>query len=333
MSVLPLFLALALAAEPPPAGLKPSFLFGLSTATGPVHSIWASLAYDRALDEIFATQGGVVGIFNKMGMEIHDFGGDGSLGTVIAVAVLEDGDVIVVSSLEGQRVVTRCDYRGEILGRFELKGLPAEIEKTFQPDLLAYQGGKLYFGESSRMSVVVTDTTGQLLVHHDLRKLLQLDEKQLESAWMRGLGVDPVGRILVTLPLLFKVAILSPDKTFKLFGSRGSTPGRFNIIGKMVSDEKGFYYLTDTLRSVVMVFDPDLKFIGEFGYRGDEPSNLIAPLDIAAGNGKVFVAQAGNRGVSVFRVELPPPEPAAPPAAPPPPTSAPATLPSTAAPR
>jgi hypothetical protein len=176
------------------------------------------------------------------------------------------------------------------------------------------------------MRVVVAEATGQVLDSYDLAKVLKLDEKQLESAWIRGLGVDRDGRLLVTFPLLFRVAIISPDKTFKLIGSRGSSPGKFNIIGKMVSDERGYYYLTDTLRCVVMVFDPEFKFLGEFGYRGDEPGNLIAPLDIAVGNDKVFVAQAGNRGVSVFKVTLPEPPP-------PPPTSAPATPPPTAAPR
>jgi hypothetical protein len=324
VNALSLLLALAIAAEPPPPGLESSYLYGLSTSTGAVRSTWASLSYDPAMDEVFASQGVVVAIFNKMGMQVHDFGGDGSLGIVIATAVMEDGDVVVISAQEGQRVITRCDYRGEILGRFELSGLPEEIQATFRPDLIAYRAGKLYLGESSRMNVVVADTTGKVLAHHDLKKLLQLDEQQVQSSWVRGMSVDRDGRLLVTLPLLFKVAIISPDRTFKLFGSRGSTPGRFNIIGKMVSDERGFYYLTDTLRCVVMVFDPDLKFLGEFGYRGDEPSNLISPLDIAVGNGKVIVAQAGNRGVSVFKVTLPPP---------PPPTSAPATPPPTAAPR
>jgi hypothetical protein len=322
VSALSLLLALAVAAEPPPPGMKPSYLYGLSTSTGAVKSTWASVAYDRTMDEVFASQGVVVGIFNKMGMMVHDFGGDGSLGIVIATAVLEDGDILVVSAQEGQRVLTRCDYRGEVLGRVELTGLPEELQGKFQPDLLDYRAGKVYLGESSRMNVVVADTTGKFLAHYDLRKLLQLDEQQLQSTWMRGLSVDREGRILATLPLLFRVAIVSPDRTFKLFGTRGSTPGRFNIIGKMVSDEKGYLYLTDTLRCVVMVFDPDLKFLGEFGYRGDAPENLIAPLEIAAGNGKVFVAQAGNRGVSVFQVELPEA-----------PTSAPANPPATAAPR
>ncbi len=61
--------------------------------------------------------------------------------------------------------------------------------------------------------------------------------------------------------------------------------------------------MSDRLRSVVLVFDRDLRFQTEFGYRGDQPSNLIVPDDLAIdSSGNVYVGQAANRGVSVFKV-------------------------------
>jgi hypothetical protein len=63
-------------------------------------------------------------------------------------------------------------------------------------------------------------------------------------------------------------------------------------------------FVLDRLRSVVIVFDPSLKFVVEFGYRGDGPTNLIAPYDLAVGNGKVFVSQARDRGVKVFQYDF-----------------------------
>jgi hypothetical protein len=54
---------------------------------------------------------------------------------------------------------------------------------------------------------------------------------------------------------------------------------------------------------VVLVFDQELNFQLEFGYRGDQPSNLIVPDDLAVdSSGNVYVGQAANRGVSVFKV-------------------------------
>jgi hypothetical protein len=325
VNALPIILALALAADPPPPAIRPVWLYNLSDFTGPVRSQWASLSFDRSREETFVTHAGVVGIYNKMGMEVFEFGGDGSLGFVMASAVLDDGDQVVLSSVEGRREMFLCDYRGEPVGRFELSGLPPALQKKFEPDLITARDGKIYLASSGLLDVVVADPSGKVLAHHNLAKLLKLDERGADTASFRGMGVDREGRILLTMPLMFKVAIVSPNGTVRTFGQRGSVPGKFNIIGKMDSDERGYYFLTDILRSVVMVFDPNIEFLGEFGYRGEDPDNLISPVDIVAANGKVYVAQAGNRGVSVFRVEITPPAP--------PPTSAPATPPSTAAPR
>ena len=61
--------------------------------------------------------------------------------------------------------------------------------------------------------------------------------------------------------------------------------------------------MADRLRSVVLVFDRDLRFQTEFGYRGDRPANLFVPDDLAVDRrGNIYVAQAANRGVSVYRV-------------------------------
>ncbi len=114
---------------------------------------------------------------------------------------------------------------------------------------------------------------------------------------------------------MFAAGIVTPAGEVRLFGSRGSRPGRFNNVGGIDADERGNLFVTDRLRSVVSVWNRELRHLGDFGYRGDSTSNLITPYEIAVGNGNVFVAQAGKRGVRVFRVQLvepAPPPPAAP---------------------
>jgi hypothetical protein len=52
---------------------------------------------------------------------------------------------------------------------------------------------------------------------------------------------------------------------------------------------------------VVMIFDRGFNFLGEFGYRGARPENLIVPDDVVVDKkDRVYVAQARRRGVSVF---------------------------------
>lgn len=298
----PLALALAATATAtaaPAASLRSSLLFGLSTWTGHAESTWASLTYDRRHDEVFVVHMGTVDVFNHAGMRTHSFGGDGDF-TMVSVAALEGGDLVVVGSYDDhRRAILRCDFRGEPVRPFEITGLPPGSAKL-APDTVVHHQGRLYFADRPAMRVVVTEDSGAFVRGYDLAALLELDAKSREGG-MSGFGVAEDGSLLLTLPASFAAFVVSPSGVVRGFGTRGSTPGKFNIVGGITTDEHGNLFLTDRLRSVVMAFDRDLAFRGEFGYRGDEEDNLVAPFDIAAGNGKVIVSQAGNRGVSVFK--------------------------------
>jgi len=120
---------------------------------------------------------------------------------------------------------------------------------------------------------------------------------------MFGFDVDPEENLLFTVPLLFSAFRMSSNGKLEQVGNSGSSPGGFGIVAGIASDEHGFYYVTDRLRCVVMIFDQDFNFITEFGHRGYRPANLIVPDDVAVDRrGNIYVSQAGNRGVSVFKI-------------------------------
>jgi len=54
----------------------------------------------------------------------------------------------------------------------------------------------------------------------------------------------------------------------------------------------------------VLIFDSEFNFLTEFGLRGFRPGSLVVPDDVVVDdvNGFIYVAQAANRGVSVFRL-------------------------------
>jgi hypothetical protein len=294
--------ALALTASPAELPPEPDFLFDLASTTGSTESNWASLAYDREHDELFTIHGGLVRIYNGAGMETFKFGGDGDLGLVQRVALLEGGDLLVLAVSERGQAPIRCDYRGEVLGPFEVKGLPEGFGR-FVPDLIQGQGGKVYLVEMGPMRVVVTDGQGKVEQTHDLAALLRAKEPGIKTG-MNGFWADAKGNIFFTLPYAFTAFALSPSGELRQFGTRGSSPGKFNIVGAIATDERGNVFVLDRLRSVVMIFNPKLEFILEFGYRGDGPSNLIAPFELGVGNNRVFVSQARNRGVKAFQYDL-----------------------------
>ncbi len=76
-----------------------SYLYTLSDFYGPLPYNWARLAVDYENDEIYVVDRRErdVTVFNAMGMEVYRFGGDGSLGGVVDVAVKKDGKILVLS--------------------------------------------------------------------------------------------------------------------------------------------------------------------------------------------------------------------------------------------
>jgi hypothetical protein len=115
--------------------------------------------------------------------------------------------------------------------------------------------------------------------------------------------VTPKGEILFTVPSLFKAYSLAPDGRFRGFGQRGNGPGRFNVVAGIARDEAGRYYVSDMLKCAVLVFDEEMRFLTEFGYRGARPENMVAPVDVLALDGLVYVSQYAQRGVNVFEVK------------------------------
>ncbi len=127
-----------------------------------------------------------------------------------------------------------------------------------------------------------------------------------------AITADDQGNMFFTVPVQFSAFRLSPRGELTAFRKSGSAKGKFGVVAGIATDDMGYIYVSDRLRSVVLVFDRDLRFQTEFGYRGNQPSNLIVPDDLAVdSSGNVYVGQAANRGVSVFKVvhqEISPPQ-------------------------
>jgi hypothetical protein len=290
-----------LAAGPASAGgFGLEYLHNLATPTGDIRSSGLRLSWDPAANELFAIGYGAVGVFNASGMEIYRFGDDAELGNVVGLAALENGDLLVLAYRDGKAFLVLCDYRGEPLEEVKLSGLPPGFE-SFRPGAIAYVNGKIYLSDPAAMKVLLADAHGAYVASYDIAALLDLDQKR-DQTGLSGFGVDKDGNILVTVAPEFKAAVVSLKGDVRFWGKAGGGPGRFNVIAGISADDAGRYYVVDSLKCAVIVFDKDLKFIGEYGYRGYGPGRLIAPNSVAVGNDRVFVAQNGKRGVTVYRI-------------------------------
>jgi DNA-binding beta-propeller fold protein YncE len=172
---------------------------------------------------------------------------------------------------------------------------------------MVYRNGNLYLADLFAKQVIVTDANGRFQEGYDINRLIASakveEEKPGTEKNIVGFTVDQAGNLLFTVPTLFQAFRLSPDRKMTGFGEPGSLPGKFNVAAGIATDDRGYIYVADTLRSVVMVFDNAFNFQIEFSQRGLSPDSLIAPKALSVDtNGRVYVSQARRRGVSVFKV-------------------------------
>jgi sugar lactone lactonase YvrE len=283
-----------------PTGFRLEYQYDLATFAGRVRTSAATLNYDRNAHELYVVGYGQVRVFNAAGMEVFRFGDDEALGIVYGVAALENGDLLVVSYRDSKPGLLRCNFRGEVVERVELTGVP-EALKGFGPNAIAYQGGRVYLADLMGMRVVVVDTAGRYFASYDLAELAGLAGTR-EDAGMNGFGVDRDGSMLFTVAAGFRAYVVSLAGEVRFFGKPGSAPGTFGVVAGIGSDASGRYYVADTLKSAVMVFDRDFTFLGQVGTRGTKPGQLVAPTSLAVADNRVFVSQQGNRGVTVYQV-------------------------------
>ena len=293
-------LSLYVPAEAQP--VKGAFLYSLSNFTGTIPYSWPRVATVKEINEIYVLFQNSVGVFNEFGMEIYRFGDDLDLGLIVDVAVDQNGDILLLAYKESKGGIIRCNYRGEPKSEIELKNLPPEFS-GFAPNRMVYYNGNLYLVSLSGLNIVIVDQEGNFKKGYDLFTLLELEEKDRGNVEVIGFSVDKEGNILMTIPVLFRACVLSPDGKMNWFGKPGSVPGRFNVVAGIVRDSKGNYVVVDKLKCAVMVFDKKFNFLTQFSTRGYKPGFLIAPDDIAIDNGdRIYVTQVAKKGVSVFRL-------------------------------
>lgn len=304
----------------PANGMRAVFMERLANFEGIVPSLWSRVAVDEDQTEVFTLdqRERKIQIFNDHGMEIFSLGDDVELSGATDIDIGEDGDIYVVYPRGEEHKIMRLDYKGEPLATISLKNLPDDFP-SFSPSLLQYMDGMLYLADTSSMNVVVTDTDGLFQKGYHLKaEVWKLAEdfkgmpgeehfaspEKFEAVEMFGFWIDREGNIFFTAPVLFSVFKLQTDGAIRTFGKAGGARGKFGVIAGITTDRQGNIYITDRLRSVVLIFDSSFTFLTEFGLRGFRPESLIVPDDVAINNekGLVYVAQAANRGVSVFRI-------------------------------
>ncbi|MEW6720415.1 MAG: hypothetical protein AB1346_08200, partial [Thermodesulfobacteriota bacterium] len=266
--VLAAFLVLAFLPVRAGAEVASTFLYSLADFHGKVPYSDVRIRVDRVHDETYVVDRGIVRVFNESGMEIFWFGDNPDLESIYDLAVDESGDLILLSfdltrHEDPKYYLVRCNYRGDVKEKRTVQGIPGEF-KGFFPNYLFYRDGRYLLLSSSRMQAVVTDRNGAFQKGYDLAEILEVPEKDRPNTEIFGFNLDAQGNMLLTVPVLFKAYVVSPEgKVVGSFGKAGSAPGMFGVVSGIARDDQGNFLVVERLRSVVMIFDKEFRFLRE----------------------------------------------------------------------
>jgi hypothetical protein len=292
-------LALALAAVTPrmvpaPDGgeVRVRYMFSLASQSGKTTLDVPLLSWDPEARELYVLFGDDLRVFNASGMEIHRFEPSFEVGRKMSVTPLPGGDLLVWAIKEGESRLVRCDFRGRPVGEFTLSGIPPDLAGVGRAGPFR-AGDRLYFRDETGSRLAVTTLDGAFIAVRELTLNFGEEKLEPEDLAQRGFWIDQKENVYFSFPLLFHVAVLGPDGKQRGFGEKGSTAGKFNVIANVAVDEDGYVYVADVLKSTVMVFNPEFRYVGQV-------AGIFRPAGILYADGKLFVAQGRSAGVAVF---------------------------------
>jgi len=112
-------------------------------------------------------------------------------------------------------------------------------------------------------------------------------------------GID--GRMYVSEYRGGRVSVLNSNGDWQAYiGSKGLGNGQFVGPQNLAIDEDGYLYVVDYGNMRISKFDPDGDFILSFGQRNAVFPGMLSPTGIAAGGGRIFVADNAANAIYIF---------------------------------
>lgn len=287
------------------AGLKmdSQYLYDLESPTLAAEFKWQTDIYcDHERSEIYVVdmKSHCIRIFGKDGMQVFQFGSDGTLGTPLDVAVSGNGDIFVLEGGFGGRHIEVFDYRGEHLNSLELKGIP-EGEIFIPEDIAINSKDTIYLSNQSGGSILIFSKDGQYLS----KIVPEMTEKERESVIFGNLMIDNEDRLYIPVRTEGYVAVYDEEaQHIKNFGIQGGGPGKLAAPVDVAVDRHGHLLVLDHLRHCISVYDSEGRYLTEFGGMGTAPGWFFYPSSLEIDKyGRIYVSQRLGNKVQVLKVK------------------------------
>lgn len=180
--------------------------------------------------------------------------------------------------------------------------------KAFHAYQLPADGGRItapravHVGPSNE--IYVLDDNGRVVVLGDNGKVIrQWRMPASDIGRPEGVCFLKDGRVVVADTHYDRLVFFSPHgKVLNYQGEHGDGPGQFVYPVAVCQDEQEFIYVTEYgMAQRVQKFKPDGTFVCEFGKPGTGPGQFQRPSGVIWRDGKVFVVDAFNNRMQVFK--------------------------------
>jgi DNA-binding beta-propeller fold protein YncE len=160
-------------------------------------------------------------------------------------------------------------------------------------------------------AVLALEDGSAWVVAYGTNEILQIDVNGLIRRRRRGpvngfdrpydIARGQDGKLYVSEYRGGRISVLNAEGDWQYYiGSKGLGPGELVGPQNIALDEEGYLYVAEYGNRRISKFDPGGTFIVSFGQKEDGFRGLLSPTGIAAGGGRVFVADSSSRQIYVF---------------------------------
>lgn len=167
------------------------------------------------------------------------------------------------------------------------------------------QSGNLYVVDMTAR-IQVLDATGNYLRHWQTPEFAQ--------GKPCGLSMSHDGLVMVADTHYFRILFYTPEGQLvperTIGGENGRGPGQFGFVTDVVQDVQGNYYVSEYGDyDRIQKFDPQGKYVCEWGGHGSAPGEFLRPQGLAMDDqNHLWVADASNHRIQIFDVGQTPPK-------------------------
>lgn len=204
------------------------------------------------------------------------------------------------SALLGAATVTGCTPRASESGAVEKvwgrRGM--SDGRLLKPRAIAIDNQDRLFIVDTTARIQVFDREGEFLRSFQTPAAVQ--------GKPCGLGINQEGNLLVADTHYYRMLVYTPEGELlprqTIGGKNGTGHGEFGFVTDAVQDASGCYYISEYGEfDRIQKFDPEGRFIFQWGRHGGEPGEFRRPQAMALdAEGQLWVCDAGNHRVQIF---------------------------------